>query len=180
MVCPRCVDTVKDIFDNLNIETNSIVLGEVEINDKATEEQYERIQQKLEERGFELLQDHKSKLINRIKGGIIDYIHHKKDKDLEVNFSSFLADKLNHEYSYLSRLFSSVEGITIEKFILKQKVERIKEVLFYNEFTLTEIAFQMGYSSAAHLSAQFKRETGMTPSDFKQLQKPGHKPLDAI
>jgi AraC-like DNA-binding protein len=91
-----------------------------------------------------------------------------------------LSEQLNHEYTSLSKLFSSVEGITIEKFILKQKVEKVKELLFYDELTLTEIAFKMNYSSVAHLSNQFKKETGMTPSDFKRLRKPGHRPLDNL
>ena len=126
-----------------------------------------------------MLEDNKSKLISRIKSIIIEQIHHSEEV-LSVNFSSLLADNLNHEYSSLSRLFSSVEGITIERFVLKQRIERIKEFIIYNELTFSEIAFRMNYSSVAHLSAQFKKETGMTPSQFKNLKKQDRKSLDAI
>ncbi len=129
--------------------------------------------------GFELLETGKSALISQIKSLIIGQIHYKTES-LKVNFSTFLAESLHHDYSYLSRLFSSVEGITIEKFITQQKIERVKELLFYNQLTLSEIAFQLDYSSTAHLSSQFKKETGMTPSAFKSQHKPGHRHLDSI
>lgn len=179
MVCPRCIDTVNDIFDELNIEIHSIKLGEVNIPEAITHAQKVKLDEMLSTKGFELLQDNKSKLINQIKAIILEQIHYKKDP-LIINFSSLIADKLYHEYSSLSRLFSSVEGITIERYILKQKIERVKELLFYDELTLSEIAFQMDYSSVAHLSAQFKKETGMTPTAFKKMRQPGHNSLDII
>jgi len=179
MVCPRCIDTVREIFSDLSISTSSIQLGEVtstEIISKTKKEQLEKL---LIEKGFELLQDQKSKLIGQVKSIIIEQIHYKGEA-LKVNFSTIITDKLKLEYSSLSRLFSSVEGITIERFILKQKAERVKELIFYNELTLSEIAFQMDYSSVAHLSAQFKKETGMTPSEFKRMRTPGHQSLDSL
>jgi len=179
MVCPRCIDTVREIFDNLNIEISSIDLGEVATRANVTISQKEELKTLLRDKGFELLEDNKSKLISRIKSIIIEQIHHREEV-LSVNFSSLLADNLNHEYSSLSRLFSSVEGITIERFVLKQRIERIKEFIIYNELTFSEIAFRMNYSSVAHLSAQFKKETGMTPSQFKNLKKQDRKSLDAI
>ena len=179
MVCPRCIDTVKDIFDNLNIETSSIELGEVNTPNHISSDQKVRLEELLSARGFELLQDQKSKLIGQIKAIIIDQIHHNKEA-LNVNFSTLISDKLNQEYSSLSRLFSSVEGITIERFILKQKIERVKELIFYNELTLSEISHQMDYSSVAHLSAQFKKETGMTPTAFKQMRNSGRQFLDQL
>ncbi|WP_456459128.1 helix-turn-helix domain-containing protein [Reichenbachiella sp.] len=179
MVCPRCIDTVKDIFDNLNIETSSIELGEVNTPNHISSDQKSRLEELLSARGFELLQDQKSKLIGQIKAIIIDQIHHNKEA-LNVNFSTLISDKLNQEYSSLSRLFSSVEGITIERFILKQKIERVKELIFYNELTLSEISHQMDYSSVAHLSAQFKKETGMTPTAFKQMRNSGRLFLDQL
>ena len=179
MVCPRCIDTVREIFDNLNIEISSIDLGEVATRANVTISQKEELKTLLRDKGFELLEDNKSKLISRIKSIIIEQIHHSEEV-LSVNFSSLLADNLNHEYSSLSRLFSSVEGITIERFVLKQRIERIKEFIIYNELTFSEIAFRMNYSSVAHLSAQFKKETGMTPSQFKNLKKQDRKSLDAI
>ena len=179
MVCPRCIETVKVIFAELDIDVVSIQLGEVIVKDAPIPKQMDELKQKLSDHGFELLEDQKSTLINQIKSIIVDQIHHLQES-LNINFSSLLSERLNHEYTSLSKLFSSVEGITIEKFILKQKVEKVKELLFYDELTLTEIAYKMSYSSVAHLSNQFKKETGMTPSEFKRLRKPGHQPLDNI
>ncbi|MFY0625429.1 MAG: helix-turn-helix transcriptional regulator [Reichenbachiella sp.] len=179
MVCPRCIHTVKEIFDESGIETTSIQLGEVITSDDIIPSQKEQLAEKLSSRGFELLEDHKSKLIGQIKAIIVDQIHHNIVV-LNVNFSSLIADKLNQEYSSLSRLFSSVEGVTIERFILKQKIERVKELIFYNEMTFSEIAFQMDYSSVAYLSAQFKKETGLTPTQFKNQKKNNRKSLDTL
>jgi len=179
MVCPRCIDTVQNIFDEFDIVVKSIRLGEVSIAKVLKPDQKKYLQERLIAKGFELLQDQKSKLIGQIKAIVIEQIHHKQDH-LKVNFSTLISEKTNHEYSSLSRLFSTVEGITIERFILKQKVERIKELIFYNEATLSEIAFQMDYSSVAHLSSQFKKETGMTPTDFKQLRMPRLQSLDIL
>lgn len=178
MVCPRCIDTVRDIFDSLKIKTSSIELGEVNTPTDLSTDQKIQLEELLTARGFELLQDQKSKLIGQIKSIIVDRIHHNKE-GLNVNFSTLITDKLNQEYSSLSRLFSSVEGTTIERFILKQKVERVKELIFYNELTFSEIAHQMDYSSVAHLSAQFKKETGMTPTQFKKL-RPDRKSIDSL
>lgn len=179
MVCPRCIATVNNIFNELKIDVRSIQLGEVITNSILDEEQRAILSQKLEFSGFELLQDQKSKIINQIKTIIIDQIHHKNQR-LNINFSTLLAEKIHHEYTSISKLFSTIEGITIERFILKQKIEKVKELLFYDELTLTEIAHQIDYSSVAHLSAQFKKETGMTPTEFKKLRKPSHNPLDSI
>lgn len=179
MVCPRCIETVQRICDELNIEVSSIQLGEVIPKKKLSDYQKLELSKTLRTRGFELLEDHKSKLINQIKSIIIDQIHHKSEIP-NVNFSTLLSEQLNHEYTSISKLFSSVEGITIERFILKQKVERVKEILFYDELTLTEIGYKMNYSSVAHLSNQFKKETGMTPTEFKNLKKPGHQSLEQL
>jgi len=179
MVCPRCIAAVNNIFSELDIDISAIQLGEVITNSELNEEQKDLLSEKLKLNGFELLQDQKSKLINEIKTIIIDQIHHNHQR-LNINFSTLLAEKLHHEYTSLSKLFSSIEGITIERFILKQKIEKVKELIFYDELTLTEIAHLMDYSSVAHLSAQFKKETGMTPSVFKKLRKPSHHPLDSL
>jgi len=179
MVCPRCIAAVNDIFNEMKVDVRSIQLGEVITNSDLDENQRALLSKKLEQNGFELLQDQKSKLINQIKTIIIDQIHHENQR-LNINFSTLLTEKLHHEYTSISKLFSTIEGITIERFILKQKIEKAKELLFYDELTLTEIAYQMDYSSVAHLSAQFKKETGMTPSEFKKLRKPSHNPLDSI
>jgi len=179
MVCPRCIDTVNQILSDLNMDVNSIKLGEVVISNSIDNNRKEELKMLLADRGFELLEDGKSRIISKIKAIIVEQIHYSSE-ELKVNFSTLLADQLHHDYSYLSRLFSSVEGITIEKFILSQKIEKVKELLFYDEMTLSEIAFQMNYSSTAHLSGQFKKETGMTTSEFKKMRKPGHHSLDSI
>ena len=179
MVCPRCIETVAQIFSKLEIETLSIILGEVEVKSEIFAKQKSVLAKELENKGFELLQDKNSKLISRIKAIIIGLVH-QNEEPRNINYSTLISEKLHHEYATLSRLFSSVEGITIERYILKQKIERVKELIFYDELTLSEIAFKMNYSSVAHLSAQFKKETGMTPTQFKNLRKPGHHSLDSF
>ena len=179
MVCPRCIDVVSDICKELNISVNHIQLGKVESNSEINDSIKTKLSALLIERGFELLQDKIQKIIEQIKAIVVKQVHHSNEF-LITNFSVFLSEKLHQEYASLSRLFSSVEGITIERFILKQKIERVKELLFYKEYTLSEIAYQMDYSSVAHLSAQFKKETGMPPSEFKKLKSPSHKPLDSL
>tara|TARA_R110001583_G_scaffold412_4_gene3867 strand:+ start:8747 stop:9331 length:585 start_codon:yes stop_codon:yes gene_type:complete len=179
MVCPRCIDTVEDIFASLELNISSIALGEVITQQEINKEQKEKLNIKLSERGFVLLEDNKSKLIGKIKTLIINSIHYAKEP-ININFSTYLSNQLHQDYSYLSRLFSSVEGITIEKFVLSQKIEKVKELIFYDELTLSEIAFQMDYSSVAYLSSQFKKETGMTPTQFKKQKKPSHNHLDSF
>ena len=170
MVCLRCIDTVKALLDKLEIAYRYVHLGEVELVSKLDPVKASMLNQELREKGFELLEDRKSRLIGQIKNLIIQQIHHSGEP-LKINFSAYLSDKLSQEYTYLSRLFSSVEGLTIEKFILKQKTERVKELITYDELSLSEIAHELGYSSVAYLSNQFKKETGMTPTAFKQVAK---------
>ena len=179
MVCPRCIETVRDIFGDLKVKTLSINLGEVKTENNLSESQKIELKKQLSQRGFELLEDSKSKIISQIKTLIIEQIHHSNEP-LNVNFSTLLSEHLNHDYSSLSRLFSSVEGLTIERFVLKQKIERVKEMIFYKELTFSEIAYQLNYSSVAHLSAQFKKETGMTPSQFKKQSDPNRQSLDSL
>ncbi|GAB4234271.1 MAG: hypothetical protein Tsb0034_07890 [Ekhidna sp.] len=179
MVCNRCIEAVVEEFKTADIPVKSITLGEVILKNELTHEQHDALEKSLAKRGFELLKDQKSKLIDQIKSIVIQQIHHN-EKALTVNFSTLIADKLNQEYTSLSKLFSSVEGITIEKYVLRQKVERVKELIIYNELTLSEIAHRMSYSSVAHLSSQFKKETGMAPSEFKKGRSPHRKPLDGI
>ena len=179
MVCPRCIDVVSDICKELNIPIAHIQLGEVKSSSEIGESVKTKLSVLLKDRGFELLQDKSQKTIEQIKAIVVEQVHYSKEF-LHTKFSVYLSEKLDQEYTLLSKLFSSVEGITIERFILKQKIEHVKELLFYKEFTLSEIAYQMGYSSVAHLSAQFKKETGMSPSQFKKLKGPNHKPLDSL
>lgn len=178
MVCPRCIEAVSEIFSGEKLEAK-VELGKVRLEKSISEAQKEKLAQLLQNRGFELLESGKSALISQIKTGIIDLVHHQ-DNQLQENLSSYLSEKLNQEYSGLSKLFSQVEGITIERYYTLQKIEKVKEFLFYDELSLSEIAFKMGYSSVAYLSAQFKKETGMTPSEFKKNGMVKRKSLDGI
>ena len=179
MVCPRCIKSVRDVFKELNINIVYIQLGKVESNSKINDTVRTELNLLLVKRGFEVLESKNHKTNEQIKTIIIEQVHFSKEL-LNTNFSVYISGKLNQEYTSLSKLFSSVEGITIERFILKQKIEHIKELLFYKEYTLSEIAFQMGYSSVAYLSSLFKKETGMSPTEFKKLKSPNHQPLDAL
>ena len=170
MVCPRCIESVREVFTDLGLNVMSVTLGNVMIDGQIAAEQKELLHRRLQERGFELLDDKRTQLINQVKAIIIREIHHQ-DTPAVVNLSTLLASELHYDYAHLSRLFSAVEGRTIEQFAIAQKVEKVKELLIYDELTLSEIAFQMQYSSTAHLSSQFKKVTGMSPSEFKKLQR---------
>lgn len=179
MVCPRCIEAVKISLESQGIDYLAVKLGEVNLLTSITPTQKENLSEALHLQGFELLESERSSLIAQIKATIISQIHHSSTPMTE-NFSTFLSKKLKHEYTSLSKLFSSVEGMTIEKFITAQKIEKAKELLYYDEVSLAEIAFTLDYNSAAYLSAQFKKETGMTPSDFKKQSDPKRKNLDSI
>jgi AraC-like DNA-binding protein len=169
MVSLRCKLLVKDELVELGLHPTSIELGDVEILEQITEEQREQLDVALRRSGLELMDDKKAILIERIKHVIIETIHYT-DEALKVNFSDHLAEKLQHDYTYLSNLFSETTGITIEHFIINHKIERVKEFLVYDELTLTEIAHRLHYSSVAHVSNQFKKITGLTPTFFKHLK----------
>lgn len=160
---------VKEELKKLGLHYTSVELGEAEIMEDISPEQHDQFKVALLKSGLELMDDKKSILIQKIKNVIVELIHYS-DEPLTVNFSDYLSDKLNHNYTYLANLFSEVQGTTIEKFIIAHKIERVKELLVYNELNLTEIAYLMHYSSVAHLSAQFKKVTGLTPTHFKQLR----------
>ena len=169
MVCIRCKMVVKAELKKLGLHYTVVELGEVEIMEDISAEQHDQFKVTLLKSGLELMDDKKSVLIEKIKNVIIELVHYSEEP-LAINFSDYLSKKLNHNYTYLANLFSEVQGITIEKFIIAHKIERVKELLVYNELNLTEIAYLMHYSSVAHLSAQFKKVTGLTPSHFKQLR----------
>ncbi|NVK05010.1 MAG: helix-turn-helix transcriptional regulator [Flavobacteriia bacterium] len=179
MVCPRCITAVIEVFSHSGLPVKEVSLGEVELNTPLENDERKVISDRLSALGFELLEEGRSSLVSKIKTLIIDQVHHNEEA-LSENFSTFLSEQLTHDYSYLSRLFSSVEGITIERFITRQRVEKVKELLFYDELSLKEIAYRLNYSSPAYLSTQFKKEIGMTPSEFKRLHRPGHQSLDSI
>ncbi|GAB4242910.1 MAG: hypothetical protein Tsb0034_20520 [Ekhidna sp.] len=179
MVCPRCIEAVKTSLTQANVGFEQVFLGEVQLKKPLNNHQKKQLSKLLEAAGFEILEDKNSALISNIKGLIIEQIHYTHEP-LKINFSTYLSDRLNKDYSTLSKIFSSVESITIEKYITSQKIERVKELLIYNELTLSQIAILMNYSSVAHLSAQFKKETGLTPTAFKKQIRPGRKALDTL
>lgn len=169
MVCVRCKMVVKEELNKLGLHYTTIELGEAEITDAISVEQQNKFRAALLRSGLELMDDKKSVLIQKIKNVIIELVHYSEEP-LVVKFSEFLSQKLNHDYTYLANLFSEVQGTTIEKFYIAHKIERVKELLVYDELNLTQIAYQMHYSSVSHLSTQFKKVTGLTPSHFKQLR----------
>ena len=169
MVCIRCKMVVKSELEKIGIPYTVVELGEVELIDNITLEQRDQLNILLKKSGLELIDNKKSMLIEKIKAVIIELIHYSNDLP-KTKFSEYLSDKLNHDYTYLSNLFSEVQGTTIEHFIIAHKIERVKELLVYDELNLTEIAFKLHYSSVAHLSNQFKKVTGLTPSHFKLLK----------
>lgn len=179
MVCIRCKMAVKEALRGMGLNFTGLELGEVEVTEELTQAQLEELKKALLVSGLELMDDKKSILIQRIKNIIIELIHYSEEP-LAVNFSEYLSQKMDHNYTYLAHLFSEVVGITIEKFIIAHKIERVKELLVYNELNLTEIAYQMHYSSVAHLSAQFKKVTGLTPTHFKELREKRRSMLDAL
>jgi AraC-like DNA-binding protein len=170
MVCIRCKMVVKDELTKLGLHYTTVELGEAEIMESISADQHDQVKAALLKSGLELMDDKKSVLIQKIKNVIVELVHYSEEP-LRIKFSEYLSQKLNHDYTYLANLFSEVQGSTIEKFFIAHKIERVKELLVYDELNLTEIAYQMHYSSVAHLSAQFKKVTGLTPSYFKQLKE---------
>jgi AraC-like DNA-binding protein len=169
MVCIRCKMVVKETLEKLGLQCITVDLGEAEVEGTLSAGQRDELKAALLRSGLELMDDKKSVLIQKIKNVIIELIHYSEEP-LAINFSEFLSQKLDYDYTYLANLFSEVQGVTIEKFVISHKIERVKELLVYNELTLTEIAYQLHYSSVAHLSTQFKKVTGLTPSHFKKLK----------
>ncbi|GGH74253.1 YesN/AraC family two-component response regulator [Filimonas zeae] len=169
MVSVRCKLIVKSELEHLNIHFTILELGEVEVEDELSAQQRDALAARLLKSGLELLEDRKSILIEKIKNIVIEMIHYSEDPPVQ-NFSVFLSKKLHYDYNYLSTLFSEVKGTTIGNFIIAHKIERAKELLVYNELSLTQIAEKLHYSSVSHLSNQFKKVTGLTPSFFKQMK----------
>lgn len=172
MVSIRCKMVVKSELDRLGLHYGVVELGEVDVKEEMSDEQRDLLRLALLRSGLELMDDKKAILIEKIKNVIVEMIHYHDDEGpLKVNFSNHLSEKLQHDYTYLATLFSEVTGITIEHYIIAHKIERVKELLLYDELNLTEIAYKLNYSSVAHLSNQFKKVTGLTPTYFKQLKQ---------
>ncbi len=181
MVCHRCVLTVEDILTKAGIPFQKVLFGEIHLTHELSVEGKETLSENLKKVGFELIDNHMSGLIEKIKMFVIQQARNEGDKkQIKLNLSKFLSEKLNYEYTHLSSLFSAVEGRTVENFFIEQRIEKAKELLIYRQMTLSEIAFELGYSSTAHLSAQFKKTTGLTPSYFKEIGTAKRKALDKV
>ncbi|MND52419.1 HTH-type transcriptional regulator YesS [compost metagenome] len=180
MVCNRCIKVVNDELNNLGLNPKEVKLGEIEFEEELQPQALQKIKSTLEENGFELLEDKQTQLIERIKALIIELVQDEKGINLKTNLSEYLSSALHTDYSALSNLFSSFEGITIEKYLILQRIEKAKELLLYDELTLSEISYRLNYSSVAHLSSQFKKVTGLTPSEFKKMLAPKRLPLDSV
>ncbi len=179
MVCNRCIASVKSDIEKAGLELLKIELGEAEVKGTPSSEQVQNLNNSLKNSGFEIIDNRKSRLIEQIKNIITDIVQNDKISNT-VNLSSLLSQSLNYEYNYLSNLFSEVEGITIERYLIAHKIEKIKELLMYDELTLSQIADKLGYSSVAYLSNQFKKETGLTPSFYKSLKEKSRRKLDEL
>jgi AraC-like DNA-binding protein len=179
MVSTRCKMMVKTELKKLGLHYIVVDLGEVEIMENITIAQREALKMALLATGLELMDDKKAMLIEKIKNVIVEMVHYSEELP-KINFSNFLSEKLSYDYTYLANLFSEVQGTTIEQFIISHKIERIKELMIYGELNITEIAQQMNYSSVAHLSSQFKKVTGLSPSHFKQLKDKRRNPIEDI
>lgn len=179
MVSARCKAAVKEVLKKLNLHFIMVDLGEIDIMETLTPLQRIELKSELQKSGLELMDDKRAILIEKIKNAVVEMVHHT-DEMIKVNFSDYLAEKLNHDYTYLANLFSETQGTTIEQFVISHKVERIKELIIYGELNITEIAWKMNYSSVAHLSNQFKKVTGLTPTHFKQLKDKRRQPLEEI
>jgi len=179
MVSNRCKMAVKEALKKLGLHFVVVELGEVDLMETITEEQRQQIKRELLISGLELMDDKRAMLIEKIKTVIIEMVHYS-DEIIKVNFSDYLSEKLDHDYTYLANLFSEVQGTTIEQFIIVHKVERIKELINYGELNITEIAWKMNYSSVAHLSNQFKKVTGLSPSHFKQMKVKTRRSIEEI
>ncbi len=179
MVSNRCKMAVKEVLKKLGLHFIVVDLGEVELMEDLSEDQLEDLRKALFESGLELMDDKKAMLIEKIKTCIIELVHHSEEI-IKTNFSDFLSNKLKYDYTYLANLFSEVQGTTIEQFIISHKIERIKELIIYGELNVSEIAWKLNYSSVSHLSSQFKKMTGLSPSHFKQLKEKRRTPLEEI
>lgn len=183
MVCNRCIRAVSEELVKLNLHPLQVTLGEVVLQEDALEPQDQiKLDKALQSLGFERIDDKRSRLIEKIKNYVIRIIYREPGIALKLNWSSALSEEMHYEYNYLSNLFSSVEGITLEQYIIRQKIERVKELLSYDQLSLSEIAHKLAYSSVQHLSSQFKKVTGFTPSGFKRLRDADRqrKPLDEV
>lgn len=179
MVCSRCKMVVASVFENMGMDTISVELGEVELKNAISSEQKQNVLKSIRALGFDLIDDKKSKTIDKIKTLIIDLVQNKNN-DLKTNLSDYISQQLHQDYNTLSNLFSEVENKTIEKYFIHQKIEKVKELIIYDELSLSEIAYTLNYSSVSHLSHQFKKITGFSPTYFKNLKSIKRKQIEDL
>ena len=181
MVCARCIKVVREELEKLGLNVENIILGEALVSSNNNNIDDNKIKEVLKLNGFELIDDKQAKIIEKVKVIVIELIQNQsEDKLTGIHFSDYISEKLDKSYQYISTLFSSHEGVTLETYIINQKIEKVKELLIYNELSLTEISYRLDYSSVQHLSSQFKKITGLTPSEFKHLREKIRKPLDKV
>jgi len=180
MVCNRCILVVGQTLERMNLTPLHIEVGEVDLREDLSDIQLSHLAAQLADKGFELLDDRKTMIVEKVKNIIIEVIHSAEEIDIKVNFSHLIQRKLHIEYNYISSLFSNTEGITIEQYVILQRIERAKELLVYNELSLSEISYKLGYKSVQHLSTQFKKVTGLTTSHFRNIKENRRKPLDQL
>jgi AraC-like DNA-binding protein len=180
MVCARCIKVVKEILQETGVPYDAVELGRIKTKESIPVEQYEILKKKLVSEGLDLVQNEKARLVEQIKNIIVDLVYNKDLNDFKINLSVYLSEKLHKDYTSLSQLFSLLENTTIEQYFILQKLERVKEMLVYDHLSLSEIAWKLGYSSVAHLSAQFKKTTGFTPSQFREMKEHKRMTIDKI
>ena len=180
MVCQRCIMVVKLELEKNKLMAESVQLGEITFREELSNEQMALLKISLSSHGFEVLDDRKAMIIEKVKNIIVTIIHSSEEVDTKRNFSNLIAQQIPIDYNYISTIFSTTEGITIEQFIILQRIERVKELLVYNELSLSEISYKLGYSNVQHLSTQFKKITGLTPSHFKLIKENKRKSLDQL
>lgn len=179
MVCRRCIYTVTEVFQENGVSPLKVELGVVTLAQPLLPAQWRGIQARLEQYGFEVIDDKRMRIVEQIRVGVIELVHHAEEQE-KVNISDYLQQKCHREYSFLSKLFTEMQGISIEKYYIHQKIERVKELLFYDELSVGEIADKLHYSSVAHLSGQFKSVTGLSPTKFKRMKGHTLRPLDEV
>ena len=180
MVCPRCIEAVEGILSEIGVKNSQVELGEVRLEQALSEKELSRFQNRLQERGFELVMDRETELINLVKKNLIQYLKVVEEVDQPTSLSEYISKNTNYNYSYLSKLFSDHEGRTIESYLIELKIERVKELLSFRRYTLSEIAWELNYSSVQYLSNQFKKMTGLTVTEYLKLNKLDRKSRDQI
>ncbi|MGB7841329.1 MAG: AraC family transcriptional regulator [Salinimicrobium sp.] len=179
MVCDRCIMMLKSVLEQRGLQPNTVSLGEAELACEISASEKEKLNEELQKIGFEIIDDKKTRLIESIKKAVLEVIQNPEAAP-KITFSEYLSKKFHQDYSSLSKIFSEVQGVTIEQYVITQKIEKVKELLVYDELSLSEIALQLNYSSVSHLSKQFKKVTGLTPTHFKQVKENKRIPLDKI